>query len=149
MKKILIGLTLFALIASCSYATKPKKPKDLISKDRMINILIDVSLINSAKGINKSILENSGMVPDQYIFEKYQIDSLQFISSNEYYTYNLKDYEDIVNKISDSLKMLRTMYSDLAEKEKEAQRISDSIRISKLPVTKNRTLDLLQVRNEN
>src|SRR5690606_14389666 len=133
MKKIIFALTLVTLIISCSNPGKPKKPKDLISKDKMVNILLDVSLVNSAKGVNKTIMENNGLVPDQYIYKKYQIDSVQFMSSNMYYTYNLKEYEDIIKKVNDSLKKLKTKYNILVEKEKTEERKADSIKKSKLP----------------
>jgi hypothetical protein len=128
MKKILIAITLFALITSCYNSSKPKKPKNLISKDQMVEILIDVALINSAKGINKSIIENNGIVPDTYIYNKHQIDSLQFVLSNEYYTYNIKEYQEIIFKVSDSLKSLRSKYDVLAEKDKDEQQKMDSIK---------------------
>ncbi|HLV15372.1 MAG TPA: DUF4296 domain-containing protein [Xanthomarina sp.] len=133
MKKIIWALTLFTLISSCSNSNKPKKPKDLIPKDKMVNILLDVSLINSAKGLNKSIMENNGLVPDMYIYTKHQIDSLQFKSSNRYYAYNLEEYDDIIKKVNDSLKTLRNKYNSLVEKEKAEERKKDSIEKAKRP----------------
>ncbi|MCX7551000.1 DUF4296 domain-containing protein [Xanthomarina sp. F2636L] len=131
MKKIIIALTLFVFITSCYNSEKPKKPKNLISKEKMVDILMDVSLINSAKGINKSIIENNDIVPDAFIYSKHQIDSTQFVLSNEYYTFNLKDYEQIINKVNDSLKTLRDTYNTLVEKEQNETRKNDSIKRSK------------------
>ena len=133
MKNIIILLVLVAFVCSCSNFEKHKKPKNLISKEKMVNILLDVSIVNSAKGLNKITLENNGVVPDQYIYQKYHIDSLQFISSNEYYTYNLNDYEDIINKVNDSLKTLKGIFETALEKEKIEERKMDSIKKTKRP----------------
>ena len=69
----------------------------------MIDILYDMSLISVSKGINKRILENNGVKPKKYILKKYNIDSLQFVVSNEYYSKDLerylKIYEEVLNKL--------------------------------------------------
>jgi hypothetical protein len=131
MKKILIVLTLFVFITSCYNSSKPKKPKNLISKDQMVEILIDVSLINSAKGFNKSIIETNGIKPDSFIYRKHNIDSLQFVLSNEYYTYNLNEYLEIISQVEDSLNVLRRKYDILADKDSDKERELDSIKRSK------------------
>ncbi|MCX7547006.1 DUF4296 domain-containing protein [Xanthomarina sp. F1114] len=133
MKNFITLLVLVAFVCSCSNFEKRKKPKNLISKEKMVSILLDVSIVNSAKGLNKITLENNGVVPDQYIYQKYNIDSLQFISSNEYYTYNLNDYEDIISKVNDSLKTLKEIYDAALEVEKIEERKLDSIKKTKRP----------------
>lgn len=131
MKNIFIAITLFSLITSCYDAEKPNKPENLLSKDKMVEVLLDVSLLNAAKGINKSILEKNGIVPDSYVYDKHNIDSLQFLNSNNYYTYYINDYQEIINKVNDSLKTLRTKYNVLYEKEKYEEKKLDSIKRSK------------------
>ena len=42
-------------------------------------------------------------MPENYIFEKYSIDSTQFAESNNYYVYNTKTYESILNKIKEKI----------------------------------------------
>ena len=85
MKKILIITLIFY---SCNLINKEKNniPENLISEEKMINIIYDMSLISVSKGINKRILENNGMKPKSYILNKHKIDSLQFVKSNEYYS---------------------------------------------------------------
>ena len=149
MKNILIFILLIGFLISCSGIKKPKKPENLISKEEMVNILIDMSLLSSAKGINKSIIENNGIVPESYIYTKHQIDSLQFIESNEYYTYNLNEYQDIIKRVTDSLIKLREEYSTLAEKENQEKKKMDSIKRSK---RKNKGFlleDIEPVKSEN
>ena len=133
MRKIIPFLILFVFIGACSNSGKSKKPKNLLTKDQMVNILLDVSFINSAKGLNKSILKNNGVVPEEYIYKKHQIDSLQFVSSNQYYSYHLKEYQEIIDKVNDSLKTLQDTYDVLVRKDSDSERKADSIKKSKQP----------------
>lgn len=95
----------------------PKKPKNLISKKKMVNILIDAKLIASAKNVNRKTMEEKGIYPDTYIFNKYNIDSTQFAESNAYYTYRIKDYEEIYLMVKDSLAKLKATLKEQQEKE--------------------------------
>lgn len=121
--RTILFLSILLAFAGCN-STAPKKPKDLLSKNEMVNILIDAKLLNSANGANKTILRKNGIDADTYVFEKYGIDSLQFAQSNAYYAYHIKDYEAIYNMVTDSLKRLKTALK------KEEKRIKDSIEIA-------------------
>ena len=127
-KQFLIYLSICFLVASCGFGG-PEKPKNLISKKDMVNILIDARLLSSANGISKSKMEEHGIKLDSYVFEKYGIDSLQFAESNAYYTYYIKEYEEIYNQVTDSLERLKTVLNDQKVKEEKelAKREKDSI----------------------
>jgi hypothetical protein len=131
MKNSLIYILFISFLISCSGINKPKKPKNLISKDQMVNVLLDMSLLSSAKGINKSKIENNGIIPESYVYAKNNIDSIQFVESNAYYTNNLNEYQEIIKKVEDSLNILRENYNILYEKEEKEKRIQDSIKRSK------------------
>jgi hypothetical protein len=131
MKNSLIYILFICFLISCSGINKPKKPKNLISKDQMVNVLLDMSLLSSAKGINKSKIENNGIIPESYVYAKNNIDSIQFVESNAYYTNNLNEYQEIIKKVEDSLNILRENYNILYEKEEKEKRIQDSIKRSK------------------
>ena len=131
---IFIGVILVA--TSCYQYSKPEKPKDLIPKDQMANILIDIKLLTSANGKNKTILETNNLHPETYIYRKYNIDSLRFASSNNYYSYYAEEYNEIYSKIKDSLGTLQNVLKDIEkkeeeEKEKEAEKRRDSIKLVK------------------
>ena len=101
MKKLIL---IFLIFNSCGFTDdETSVPDNLISEEKMIDILYDMSLISVSKGINKRILENNGVKPKKYILKKYNIDSLQFVVSNEYYSKDLerylKIYEGVLNKL--------------------------------------------------
>lgn len=125
MKKIVGYIILVFVVLSCNEINKPKKPDNLISKSRMIDIITDISLVNAAKGVNKKLLEGNGINPENYIFQKYNIDSLQFAENNNYYAYDIKGYEDIYLKVKQRLEKQKSEYKTLEEKERKEK---DSLR---------------------
>jgi hypothetical protein len=130
MKNIL-NICFVLLLVSCYDIKKPKKPENLISKDKMVNIIIDMSLFNSAKGINKRTLENKGINIEQFIYNKHDIDSLQFAISNNFYSYNVMEYEAIYERVEDSLKQLKDEYTEIDNKKEKVKQRRDSLRRAK------------------
>lgn len=118
---VLIALVIF----SCNNINKPKKPDNLISKDRMVDIITDISLMTAAKGLNKGLLEENAINPQNYIYNKYSIDSIQFSESNNYYAYDVKEYEEIYLIVKERLEKQKEEYTALQEKEKKER---DSLR---------------------
>ncbi|NRA92906.1 MAG: DUF4296 domain-containing protein [Psychroserpens sp.] len=126
IKFIIISLLVFL---SCNKVEKPERPENLIPKDKMADILFDVFVFNGAKGTDRRVLEKHNVNPDVFIFEKYQIDSLQFAKSNEFYAYDVKTYEGIINKVEAKIKAKKEYYEAEVEKEEERRKKRlDSIR---------------------
>ena len=113
MKKLFL---VFFVLTSCSFISDDNEiPKDLISEKEMIDIIYDMSLISVSKGINKRVLENNGMKPKKYILNKYGIDSLQFVLSNEYYSKDLEKYLSIYENVLQKLEINRQSIVDSIE----------------------------------
>jgi len=128
MKKLIF---IFLVLFSCSFTVEKKEvPDNLISEEEMINILYDMSLISVSKGINKRILENNGMKPKKYILKKYDIDSLQFVTSNEYYSKDLERYLSIYEEVLNKLEVNREFIVDSIENYKK-ERAKRSLEINK------------------
>ena len=103
-------------------------PDNLISEDKMIEILYDMSLISVSKGINKRIIENNGMKPKKYILKKYNIDSIQFVASNQYYSKDLETYlfiyEEVLNKLQSNREIvIETIDSMQEERARRSEEI--------------------------
>jgi hypothetical protein len=74
-------------------------------------------------------LENNGVFPEQYVFEKHKIDSIQFANSNNYYAYDTKTYESILNRIKEKIDLKKKEYEAFEKvEESERTRKADSIR---------------------
>ena len=119
MNKIIVIFFLSLFFASCTSNTILKKPKNLIPKDQMVDLITDLFIANDAKAIKNENLERK-VNYSPLIYEKYQIDSSRFKESNLYYTSKIDDYNDILNEVDKRLKQL------VAEFEKEIEE-KDSI----------------------
>lgn len=84
------------IFLGCQEVKKPEKPSDLISKDKMVDILIDVYISNASRSINNKLIKDYNIKLDSIIYIKYNIDSLQFVESNGYYSSNLKTYTKLI-----------------------------------------------------
>ncbi|PTX44553.1 uncharacterized protein DUF4296 [Christiangramia gaetbulicola] len=133
-------LFLFIVLASCQDLEKTEKPDDLIPEDKMVEVLTELSLVNAARNYNKQKLEETGIKPKEYIYEKFDIDSLQFERSNDYYTEKYDQYERIYDSVKVRLQILKTRLDSLREIE---VRIEDSIKLAKKDSLK--ALDSLSV----
>lgn len=125
-----VSLICFAsVLFSCGKEIKLEKPENLIPEREFTEILFDMFVINSAKGVNKKLMEENGLKPEAYIYEKYQIDSLQFAQSNEYYAFDSEKYAAILNKVKQNVENQKKMFEkQLEEEEAENKRRLDSIR---------------------
>jgi hypothetical protein len=98
-RSILLGL--IVLFFGCN-SNSVEKPNNLISKDKMVAILYDMSLLEAIKSQNI----NGGLtakMSNDYIYKKYKIDSIQFAKSNKYYASDIAEYKKIVEKVKEKL----------------------------------------------
>jgi len=100
MKKSIL-LVLIVLLFGCNNNSL-EKPKNLIEKDKMIDILHDITLLEAIKtqNINGGITVKMG---NQYIYKKYKIDSIQFVKSNKYYASDIDQYKKMFEKVKEKL----------------------------------------------
>ena len=120
------------LVLGCNETDKLKQPDDLISKEKMANILHDLYVINAAKGVNRKLLEASGFNPDTYVLRKYNIDSTRFADSNTYYAFDTDTYKAIVDQVKERLEKEKEQFEELQKIEGQlSKRRRDSIRKTK------------------
>ena len=70
---------IFILIVFLSCSNKVKKPDNLISEEKMVDIIYEASILTAAQGVNKKALEDKGIEPENFVYSKFNIDSLQFV----------------------------------------------------------------------
>ncbi len=118
--RVLLYLIFTFFLFSCFNNKSVKEPFDLIPQDKMVDILCEFIVINSAQGSNKKFLESKIKNPVDYIYNKYSIDSLQFENSNAYYSANIEIYSSIYDSIKMKLE---------ARKEEIQYQIDEKIRL--------------------
>lgn len=104
------------------------KPKDLIAKDKMEQILYDLYILNAAKGVNSKILESKRIKPESYLLTKHNIDSTQFANSNAYYAFDADEYKVLVENVKARLEKDKEIFEEQERIEgQRAKKRRDSI----------------------
>ena len=129
MQKYIVAIFL-GLFFSCNEKVV-EKPENLIPEAKMASILYDISLLNAGKIINEGVLNQYDIEPMGYIYDKYGIDSLQFVKSDTYYASIPTVYEDIYTKVKDRLEKWEKFF------EEERQQKQDSINKAKEKLNPN------------
>src|SRR5690554_5449127 len=101
MKKFIIYFVVGIIFWSCS--ENLKKPANLIPKDKMIDIFYDMNMFQTIRNNDFRLYESQNINPEQYIYTKYNIDSLQFVQSNKYYALNAEEYEKMLDAVIDRI----------------------------------------------
>lgn len=103
MKKIILLFIVIAFITSSCKDTSINKPKGLIDKDKMENIIYDLAILEAAKSQTMGMQTNYPK-PTDFLKIKYKVDSLTFARSTQYYASDIKEYKKMYERIKERLK---------------------------------------------
>lgn len=120
LKKILLFLVVLSMLFSCKKELV-KTPNRLIEKDKMVNIMYDLALLEAIKIQNPSSLDSFKINSNDYIFKKYKIDSLQFAQNNIYYAADYKEYKKMFEKIKSRLDKNKISVEKLIKNKKKKE----------------------------
>jgi len=101
MKKLILFFILFMVVASSCKNKVVEKPKNLIDRDKMVDIIYDLSLLEAAKTQTSGTFQYPKST--QFLKEKYKVDSLTFAQSTQYYASDMKDYKKIYDEVKKRL----------------------------------------------
>ena len=102
----LLGLIFFI---SC----KTRNDMDIINQDKMVNMLIDLSIIKSINNLNYEKNQLIISPEDFYILQKYNIDSLKWEYNKSYYSERPKILTLIYARVQDSIEKKIDSLKDL------------------------------------
>lgn|SRR5690554_5616487 len=120
MKRTIVLLVITILFLGCS-KEKDLKPENLIPQDQMEEILYDLSLFQAIRNTNYTLYQSENMELEQYIYKKYNIDSLQFAQSHKYYIADVEQYEQMLDRLLQRI-----------DQEKNEQTANDSLTTPKI-----------------
>ena len=112
-----------------------KKPAKLIEKEKMMNIIYDLTLLEAIKYQQPLSLDSVESNPKKFIFKKYKVDSLQFAKSNIYYASDYDGYKEMYDVINARLEKEKKN-NELklkAEEKKAAKAIKNKPKPKKIP----------------
>lgn len=101
MKQVLF-LFVSLFVISCSKNPVPK-PDNLLDEEVMVDIIYDISILQATDGSMSQKLMEYDIKMDQYIFEKYKIDSITYRENQRYYAANARKYKKIYKKVIERL----------------------------------------------
>ena len=122
MKK---GFILIMLIISCS---DQSSPTDLMSEQQMVDFLLDINIINSSRAYRNNSDLNYYNIKDSFLYKKHNIDSMQFVKSNSYYSSKPKQYLRIYSELQKKMKFIKDSIE--IELNKETKKIMDSLSLA-------------------
>jgi hypothetical protein len=145
MKNCLIILLVLFLSVSCKKEVV-KQPAKLIEKEKMIDIMYDLSLLEAMRYQHQELIDSTETSPTKFILKKYKVDSLQFAQNNMYYAADYENYKDMfdevgkrlakVQRATDSIVKIEDKKAAKEAKKKKKEVLKDSIKKAE-PVIKS------------
>ncbi len=108
--KLFYSLFLILILFSCSENVVPK-PKHLLEKEEMINVLYDVALLQASEAAMPYYLNGKNIKIATYIFDKYKIDSTTYYQNQKYYASKPADYKRMHQKVLEKLEQEKQKYT--------------------------------------
>lgn len=125
MKYWLVIASVF--IMGCQDVKRPEKPKDLIPKEKMVEVLTEAYLSNSAQSVRNQSIFKEEVNLDSLFYAKFDIDSLQFVKSNNYYAFNSSLYIDILEKVEANLERIEDRLDSIRDaRQKQENQIDEA-----------------------
>lgn len=118
MKHWTIILIFTFVFFGCQNVKQPEKPKNLIAKDKMIDMLTEAYLANAARSVDNKSIISKGIKMDSVVYRNFGVDSLQFAQSNEFYASDVNVYREIFQKVEAKLTRMEKKMDSIRETEK-------------------------------
>lgn len=106
MRKIIYIFALLLIVVACKKNIVPK-PDKFLDEKQMESLLYDLAVLESMKVSQAQMLDSLQFNSKQFIYKKYQLDSLSLAQNMVYYASLPKDYDRIVKKVEEKLKKQR------------------------------------------
>lgn len=121
MKRFIVHSLTLLILFSCGEELLTK-PDNLISKEKMADIIQEMAIVNAAKTTNSAVFRKNNIEPTEYVLSKFKVDSLQYVESDRYYVSKPVEYEKIFKIVE---KRLETSAKEMSE----TKRKNDSTRL--------------------
>lgn len=114
MKNFIVIILVLFLSISCKKDVV-KQPTKLIEKDKMIDIMYDLSLLEAMRYQKPLSLDSIDNDPTKFILKKYKVDSLQFAQNNMYYASDYESYKDMFDEVNKRISVNQRAADSLAK----------------------------------
>jgi hypothetical protein len=101
MKKIVFILFIISFVILSCKNEIVEKPKNLIDKDKMKEIIYDLAILEAAR--NQGSVTQNYPKASVFLKEKYKVDSLTFAQNTQYYASDIKEYKKMYEEVKERL----------------------------------------------
>lgn len=124
------GFFLLLLLVCTLWSCKQEvvdKPENLIPEQVMVNIYYEVALLNAASGSDNTVMKKHQFDPEQFIYSKYAIDSLQLAQSSIYYASHPDIHLRIFQAVDKKMQELKNAADQKVEKRAKEMNASETL----------------------
>lgn len=114
MKNFIVIILVLFLSISCKKELV-KEPAKLIEKEKMINIMYDLSILEAMRYQKPLSLDSIDSDATKFILKKYKVDSLQFAQNNMYYASDYENYKDMFDQVNKRIAVNQRAADSLAK----------------------------------
>lgn len=101
--KLSILFFLVLIFSACQKVNTVKKPENFIEKEKMIDILYDLTKLEASKNYSQREFNNREVEIKKMIFKKYQVDSIQMANNIAFYAEDFKLNEEVFDSVKERL----------------------------------------------
>lgn len=95
------------VLVSCSNIEQSPKPDNFYGDGKMADILTDLYLMEATMSSDRAAFTDLQLFPNDFIYKKYETDSLTFESNLLYYSDRVEIYETLMDKVQLRLDVLK------------------------------------------
>lgn len=106
MKKYILLFIIISFVTSSCKDEVIAKPKNLIERNKMVDIIYDLSILEAAKSQTSGVQNYPRATT--FIKDKYKIDSVTFAQSTQYYASDMKAYKKMYDEVKERLNAKNT-----------------------------------------
>lgn len=108
-------------LASCSNINHVDRPEDFYGDEKMVEIMTDLYLMEASMTANRTTFASLETLPHDFIYEKYETDSIVFSKNINYYSDRNSKYKEIMEQVQLRLEVIKDTVAVRQRKYTEAQ----------------------------
>ncbi|NQY06954.1 MAG: DUF4296 domain-containing protein [Flavobacteriaceae bacterium] len=127
--KIAKYIIIIALFFSCQKLENVEKPRQLIKKEQMVEILSDLAIYSASKSQDRKLVESKNVDIHLFLSNKYNIDTTTLKQNIDYYASDLETYMQMQEQVKAFLEKEKKKYDRInVKEERERKKKLDSLK---------------------
>ncbi len=110
-------------MVACQKVDKPPKPKPLLEQSKMVELIADLIVLDASMSVNSKNLSDINLVPSQFIFQKYKLDSAQIAANLRYYNEDITINKEIYLQAKARVEIMKKNYDSIKTLKDSLRRI--------------------------